>query len=71
MASLKSKPIFGNLDGLDLRTDQFDAVLVQNTLLGKCDCKIQGGLTAHGRKQRVWAFVGNDGFQVLDVRGSR
>ena len=62
---LEEQAVFGLLDGLDLRADHLDAVLVENARLGKLDGKIQRRLTAHGRQQRIRPLALDDGFDEL------
>ena len=49
----EQQPVFGLLDGVDLRADQLDAVLVEHAGFGQLDRQIQAGLPADGREQRV------------------
>ncbi len=53
----EEQPVFGLLDGVDFRADQFDAVAIENAGFGQFDGKIQGGLSAYGGEQRVGAFL--------------
>ena len=50
---LEQQPVFGLLDGVDLGADQLHAVLVEHAGFGQLDGKIQAGLPADGREQRV------------------
>ncbi len=49
--------ILGDLDGVDLRADQLDAVLVEDAGLGQIDGEVQRGLPADGGQQRVGTFA--------------
>ena len=49
----EQQPVFGLLDRVQLRADQLHAVLVEHARLGQRHRKIQSGLPADGRQQRV------------------
>ena len=49
----EEQPVFGFLDGIDLRADQFHAVFIEHAGFGQRHGKIQAGLAADGGKQRV------------------
>ncbi len=54
----EEQAIFGLLDGVDFRADQFDAVLIEHAGLGQFDGEIQTGLAADSGEQRVGALAG-------------
>ena len=65
------QPVFRLLDGIDIRADQPDVVLVENPAVRKFDRQIERGLSAHCWKngkagtRRHLALHPNDLFQVL------
>ena len=72
----EQQPIFGLLDGIQLRADQLDAVLIQHARFGQRHGKIQSGLAADGGKQRVGTlaadhFLGELDAQRLDIGAVR
>ena len=62
---LEQQTVFGLLDGVDFGADQFDAVALEHAGFGQFDGKIQRGLSAYGREQRVGPFLRDDFFQIL------
>ena len=68
----EQQPILGDLDRLDLRADQLDAVLLERAVLAERDREVQRRLPADGRQQRVGPLLLDDlgqdlGRQRLDV----
>ena len=53
---LEQQAVFGLLDGVDFRADQFDAVAIEHAGFGQFHGKIQRGLSAHRGEQRVGPF---------------
>ena len=49
---LEEQPIFGDLDRIELRADQFHAVFFENAGLGELDGEVQAGLSADGGQER-------------------
>ena len=62
---LEEETIFGLLDGVDFRADEFDAVLFENAGFGEFDREIEGRLAADGGEESVGTFFGDDFFEVL------
>ena len=65
---MKQQPVFGLLDGLDLRADQLHAVLVEHAAFGQLDRKIQRRLPANGRRSKPASAArarADDLFQIL------
>ena len=58
----EQQPVFGFLDGIDLRADQLHAVLIEHAGFGQRDGKIQAGLAADGGEQRVGALAADHFF---------
>ena len=56
----EQQPVFGLLDRIDFRADQFDAVLVEHAGFGQLDRKVQAGLSADRREQRVGPLFADD-----------
>ena len=61
--------VFTTLNRIDVRTDEFDVVLVEHTVLVQRHRSVERGLSAEGRKQRIRAFFRDDPFN--DIRGDR
>ena len=51
--SLEQLAVLAALDGIDVRADQLDAVLLEDTALVQRDCGIERGLTTQSWQQRV------------------
>ena len=66
---LENLAIFALLDRIDLCANQFDAVLVENSLLVQGHSCVQCGLTAKSRKNRVWLFLLDN--RLDNLRGNR
>ena len=49
---LEEETVFGFLDRVDLRSDQFHAIAIQNAYFGQRDGKIQAGLARRWRAGR-------------------
>ena len=62
-------PVFGFINHLCLRADQFTAVFFQDPRFRELERGIQRGLSAHGGQQRIGAFLGDDFFHNLDRDG--
>ncbi len=58
--------VFGELDRVDRRTEQFDAVLLEDTGVVQFDREIQSGLAAERRQKRIRAFARDDLFDRCD-----
>ncbi len=67
--ALELLAVLAELDGLDVRADQLDVVLLQHAGLVQGDRGVQRGLAAQGRQQRVRALLGDD--LLDDLRGDR
>ena len=65
----KQQPILGNLDCLDRRADQLDAVFLQNARLAESDREIQRRLTADGRQDGLRFFLRDDRLEHLGRQG--
>ena len=50
---LEQLAVFGDLDRVDRRADQLDAVLLEHAVLGELDREVERRLAADGRQQRV------------------
>ncbi len=57
---LEKLAVLADLDRIDVRPDQFDAVFIENSLLVKFDRQIEAGLSADGREQSVRTFFFDD-----------
>jgi hypothetical protein len=71
---LEPLPVLPRLDGIDVRADEFDAVLVEDARLVQRDRGVEGGLPAEGGEQRVGTLLGDDrlddvGRDRLDIGG--
>ncbi len=62
---LEEQAIFGDVDGVELRANQFHAVFIENAGFGELDGEVQAGLAADGGKHGVGAFGGDDGFEIF------
>ena len=56
----EQQAIFAKLDGVDVRADQLDAVLVEHAGVVQRDGEIQRGLSADGGQNRVGALLFDD-----------
>ena len=54
------QPILGELDRVDRRADQLDAVLLERAVLAERDREVQRRLPADGRQQRVGPLALDD-----------
>ena len=73
---LEELAVFALLDGFDLRADQLDAVLLQNPGFVEGDRRVEGGLSAQSRQDRIRLLVLDDRLERLvrdrlDVGGIR
>ena len=74
---LEDLAVFAAFDRGFLRADQFDAVFGEDAGAGELERKVEGGLAAERREQRIGLLLGDDafhgfdreGFHVGDVRG--
>jgi len=57
---LERLAIFAGLDRVDLCADQLDVVLLENAQLVQAHGRVQSGLAAQGRQNRVWLLFGDD-----------
>ena len=62
---LEELAVFGDLDRLDRRADQLDAVLLEDAGLGQVDREVERGLAADGRQQGVRALALDDRLEDL------
>ena len=56
----EQQPVFRLLDGFQLGADQLDIVFIERAVLGERNRRVQRGLSAHGRQQRVRALFLDD-----------
>ena len=63
------QPVFGLLDGADLRADQFHAVAVEHARFGQFHREVQSGLAAHGRKEGVGPLLADHFFEESEAEG--
>ncbi|AEM40103.1 hypothetical protein KVU_0264 [Ketogulonicigenium vulgare WSH-001] len=52
--------VFGHFNRVAVRADQLDAEFLQHAHIGQRQCRVQAGLAAHGRQQRVGALFLDD-----------
>ena len=57
------------LDGLEVGPDELDVVLFQDAVLVQLDRRVEGGLTAEGRQDRIRALLRDD--RLDDLPGDR
>ena len=56
----EKRAIFRLVDGFRIGADHLDIVALKNAHAAERQCGVQRGLAAHGRQQRVRAFLGDD-----------
>ena len=61
----EQQPVFADLDGVDLRADQLDAVLREDALLVQRHREVQRGLSADGGQHGVGPLLRDDRFDDL------
>ena len=71
---LEDLTVLAALDGVDVGTDQLDAVTLERAALVQCDRRVERRLATEGRQDRIGPLLGNDALDELrrdrlDVRG--
>ena len=74
--ALEGLAVLAEVDGVNVRANQLDVVLLEDAALAQLDGRVQSGLAAQGRQDSVGLFLrdnlldhlGGDGFNVGGVR---
>ena len=59
--------VLGAPDDVDRRSDQLDAEIVEDALLGELDGEVESGLAAHRRQQRVGPLALEHAGDALEI----
>ena len=57
---LEDLAVFALVDRLEVRADQLDVVLLEDAVVVQLDRRVQRGLAAEGRQDRIRPLLGDD-----------